>query len=251
VLPLERSVETCRRKRLTLWQPIPSSLLGLTFVRLGHIGEGLGLLEEGVAQSRRLGVRAYLAAWTANLAEGLLADGQIARARATAQEALDLALAAGERGHEAAALELLGRVAARSGAPGAAEALQHLDAARALAETLGLRPLAASIHLEIADLLGRAGDERRAADHRARADRLAGALGLRRWRDRSESEVAELGHLFIVARSSPELYDFLAQELSGAQRIRVLLDRRQGGRAEPVDQDLQTWGLALAPRQHE
>ena len=63
--------------------------------------------------------------------------------------------------------------------------------------------------------------------------------------------MAELGHLFIVARSNPELYDFLTQELSGARRIRVLLDRRQGDREEPVDQDLRTWGLALAPRQHE
>ena len=60
--------------------------------------------------------------------------------------------------------------------------------------------------------------------------------------------MTELGHLFIVARSNPELYDFLAQELSGARRIRVVLDRRQDGRASAVDDDLQAWGLALAPR---
>ena len=251
VLPLERSVEACRRKRLTLWQPIPSSLLGLTFVRLGHVGEGLGLLEQGVAQSRELGVHAYLPAWTTNLAEGLLADGQLARARATVEEALALARAGGERGHEAAALAPPGRVAAQAGPAGAAEALEHLDAARRLAETLGLRPLVAASHLDAAGVLAGAGEAERAAEHRAAADRLTGELGLRPWHDGPETEVAELGHLFIVARSNPELYDFLTQELSGARRIRVLLDRRQGDREEPVDQDLRTWGLALAPRQHE
>ncbi|OGL19010.1 MAG: hypothetical protein A3F92_01525 [Candidatus Rokubacteria bacterium RIFCSPLOWO2_12_FULL_71_22] len=248
VLPLERSLEACRRKHLTLWHPIPSSLLGLTFARLGHVREGLQLLEHSVAQSRELGVRAYLAAWTINLGEGLLTDGQVDRAQAAAQEALDLARRCGERGHEAAALALLGRATARRTPDEAEAALGHLQAAAQRAEALGLHPLRAEILLDIAGVLTRAGDVPRATEHRVAADRLATELGLRRWQDRSETEVTELGHLFIVARSNPELYDFLAQELSGARRIRVVLDRRQDGRASAVDDDLQAWGLALAPR---
>ncbi len=125
VLPLERSLEACRRKHLTVWQPIPSSLLGAAFVRLGHVAEGLRLLEDAVRLSRELGVRAYLPAWIVNLAEGYLADGPHARAQAAAEEALELATTAGERGQRAAALGVLGDVAARGTPPRAAEALQR------------------------------------------------------------------------------------------------------------------------------
>ena len=81
---LEKSLETCRSKQLTVWQPIPSSLLGLTQVLLGRHDEGLSLLEDGVARTEALGVKAYLALWTAQLGEGLVAAGQPSRATASA-----------------------------------------------------------------------------------------------------------------------------------------------------------------------
>jgi len=61
----------------------------------------------------------------------------------------------------------------------------------------------------------------------------------------------ELGHLFIVARSQPDLYDFLSQELSSAEKIKVVLDRRRAERRrEQLHQDLRDWGFAVAPRRH-
>src|SRR6185436_12890324 len=141
VLPLERSFEACRRRNLTVWQPIPSSMLGTAFVRLGHVAEGLRLLEDAVRLSGELGIRAHLPAWMVNLAEGYLADGQHARAYAAAKEALDLARNAGEQAHEAAAHAVLGNVAASSDPMRAADALQHYDAAVLLARKLGMRPL--------------------------------------------------------------------------------------------------------------
>jgi tetratricopeptide (TPR) repeat protein len=77
---LERSLEACRDKQLTVWQPIPSSLLGLTRARVGRPEDGLPLLEDGVRLTEELGVKAYLASWTVNLAGGLLAAGSGARA---------------------------------------------------------------------------------------------------------------------------------------------------------------------------
>ena len=88
---------------------------------------------------------------------------------------------------------------------------------------------------------------------------------MRSWQQQAEKEVTELGHLFIVARSRPDLYDFLSQELSGSQKIRVLLDRRRGEqrqrfeelteerrraerRREQLDQDLRDWGFGVASR---
>src|SRR5574338_1485241 len=73
---LQRSLDACREKNLDVWRPIPSSLLGLTLVLLGRVDEGLRLLEDGVSLTEELGVRAYLALWTANLGEGLAAARQ-------------------------------------------------------------------------------------------------------------------------------------------------------------------------------
>ena len=265
VLPLERGLEACRRKHLTVWLPIPLSLLGLAFVRMGHVHEGLRLLEDGVAVSRELGIRAYLAAWLVNLAEGYLADGQHARALETAREALDMAREHGERGHEAQALQVLGDIAARGAAPNPPEARARYEEALRLAETLGLRPLVASCVLSLGALAARLGDGKDAMRQRAQAQRIFDELDMRSGREQAEKEVTELGHLFIVARSHPDLYDFLAQELSGAERIRVLFDRRRGEqrhrleelteerrraerRREQLDQDIRDWGFGVAPR---
>jgi tetratricopeptide (TPR) repeat protein len=266
IMPLERSFQTCRRGNLTVWQPIPCSLLGMAFVRLGHVTEGLRLLEDAVRLSNELGIRAHLPAWMINLAEGYLADGQHTRALAVAVEAIDLAQAAGERAHEAAAHAVLGDVASNCNPLRAAEAFEHYDAAMRLAEELAMRPLQTEILLGLSRLHAALGEEASAKEKRAAADKLLRELDMRSWRDRRETEVTDLGQLFIVARSNTELYDLLAEELSGAQKVKVILDRRQEGRrqrAAPsgaerrqadrrrsfIDEDLQNWGLAVAPSQ--
>jgi class 3 adenylate cyclase/tetratricopeptide (TPR) repeat protein len=268
VIPLERGLEACRRKHLTVWQPIPLSLLGLAFVRMGHVNEGLRLLEEGVALSRELGIRAYLSAWLVNLAEGLLAAGRDQEALETAREALDLARECGERGHEAEALQILGDIAALGAVPDARAARQHYEAALRLAEELGLRPLVGSCQLSLGTLDARTGDAASASGHRTLAQKIFAGLDMRLWQEQAEREVTELGHLFIVARSHPDLYDFLTQELAGAEKIKVILDRRLRERRQEVEdeltedrrlaerrrdqieQDLRDWGLAVAARLH-
>ncbi|MGH8767878.1 MAG: hypothetical protein ACREVT_06790, partial [Burkholderiales bacterium] len=256
--------EACRRRNLTVWQPIPSSLLGTAFVRLGHVTEGLRLLEDAVRLSGELGIRAHLPAWKVNLAEGYLADGQHTRAQAAAQEALDLALSAGERAHEAAAHAVLGNVAASGNPLRATDAFEHFDAATRLAEQLGMRPLLAEVLLGLSRLNAALGEEASAKKHRASADDLMRELDMRHWQDRRETDVSELGQLFIVPRSNTGLYDLLTEELAGAQKIKVILDRRQDGRRQrqgvstaerrqaerrrsAIDEDLQNWGLAVAP----
>jgi class 3 adenylate cyclase/tetratricopeptide (TPR) repeat protein len=265
VLPLERGLEACRRKHLTVWLPIPLSLLGLAFVRMGHVHEGLRLLEDGVALSRELGIRAYLAAWLVNLGEGFLADGQHQRALETARQALDMAREHGERGHEAQALQVLGDIAARGTPPDPGEARARYEQALRLAGELGLRPLVASCLLSLGAVEARLGDPAGAAQRQAQAQQTFDELHMRSGPEHAEEEVTELGHLFIVARSQPDLYDFLAQELSGAEKIRVLFDRRRGEqrqrfeelteerrraerRREQLDQDLRDWGFGVAPR---
>ena len=233
---LEQSVDACREKGLDVWRPIPASLLGLTRVRLGQVAEGLALLEESVSRSEALGIRAYLALWTAQLAEGLLAAGQIERARATVQQVLELALTHKERGHHARGLKLLGDVlaAASPADPGAAE--DSYRQALALTDELAMRPLTAQILLGLGQLYQRTGRPAEAADRLADAFMLLHDMGMRPWLSSTLDALQILGHLFVVARSKPALYDDLKREL-GARPVTVILDRREGERRRRAQED--------------
>ncbi|HXJ82216.1 MAG TPA: adenylate/guanylate cyclase domain-containing protein [Candidatus Methylomirabilis sp.] len=223
---LQKSLDACREKNLDVWRPIPSSLLGLTCILLGRQDEGLRLLEDGVALTEALGVRAYLALWTTHLGEGLLVAGQVERAGAVAQRALDLAQAHKERGHQAWALRLLGDVAAASHHPDADAAVDSYTQALALAEELEMRPLAARTHVGLGQLHARAGRRDKSQEHLGTALQMLRAMDIRFWAARTTEELMGLGNLFIVARDNVELYDYLKREFAG-EPVTVLLDRRQ------------------------
>ncbi len=224
---LQKSLDACREKNLDVWRPIPSSLLGLTCILLGRLDEGLRLLEDGVALTESLGVRAYLALWTTHLGEGLLASGQIERARTVTQRALELAQAHKERGHQAWALRLQGDVAARGSRADTDAAGECYARALALAEELKMRPLVARTALEPGPAARRAGNPDKSQDHLGMALGLLREMDIRFWSARAAEELMDLGNLFIVARHDVQLYEFLKQEFAG-EPVTVLLDRRRG-----------------------
>ena len=233
---LEQSVDACREKGLDVWRPIPASLLGLTRVRLGQVAEGLALLEESVSRTEALGIQGNLALWTAQLAEGLLAAGQIERARTAVQRVLELALAHKERGHHARGLKLLGDVmaAASPADPGAAE--DSYRQALALADELAMRPLTAQTLLGLGQLYQRTDRPAQAADRLADAFLLLHDMGMRPWLSSTLDELQTLGHLFVVARSKLALFDDLKREL-GSRPVTVILDRREGERRRRTQED--------------
>jgi predicted ATPase len=231
--PLERSVEACREKHLVLWQPIPTSLLGLTLAQLGRVEEGLPLLEDAVALGGELGIGAYLALWTAHLAEGLLEAGETARAREAAERALALARAHGERGHEAWAHRVLGDVAARLGDAGIPDAIDHYQRALALARELGMRPLLARCHLGLGRAHGRRGGRIETEHHLSAAAALLCPMDMRVWIESLCDEMKDLGHLFVVGHDNRQLYDYLARLVPVGAEEGVILDRRRGERRRP------------------
>jgi tetratricopeptide (TPR) repeat protein len=200
------------------------------------VDEGLALLEEGVSRTEALGVRAYLPLWTAQLAEGLLAAGQIERARAVAQRALELALVHKERGHHARGLKLLGDVLAAASPADSDAAEARYREAHALADELAMRPLTAQTLLSLGQLYQRTGRRAQAADRLADALLLLHDMGMRPWLSSTADGLQALGHLFIVARSKRALYDDLQRELGG-RPITIILDRREGERRQRTQPD--------------
>jgi class 3 adenylate cyclase/tetratricopeptide (TPR) repeat protein len=231
---LQKSLDTCREKNLDVWRPIPSSLLGLTCILLGRLDEGLRLLEDGVALTEALGVRAYLALWTTHLGEGLLAADQIERARTVSQRALELAHTHKERGHQAWALCLQGDIAARGSRADTNQAEASYARTLAMAEELKMRPLVARTHLCLGQLHARAGDSEKSQEHLGTAMGLLREMDMRFWSARAAEELMGLGKLFIVARHEAELFEYLTQEFAG-EPVTVLLDRRRAQAAPRGD----------------
>jgi tetratricopeptide (TPR) repeat protein len=263
---LQASLDACREKGLDVWRPIPSSMLGLACVLMGRADEGLKLLEDGVRLTEELGVRAYLSLWTVNLAEGLLAAGEPERARPVAQQALELALAHKERGHQALALRVLGDIAGAGAPAEIGEAEAYYGQALALAEEVGMRPLVARIQLGLGRLYAVAGRRSVAEEHLAAALGLLREMDMRFWLARAAEGLMALGHLFVVARYDVQLCDYLKAEFAN-EPVTVILDRREGERrgggqaagddrrradrrSRPdVDESLRTRGFAIIPRE--
>jgi tetratricopeptide (TPR) repeat protein len=203
-------------------------MLGVAMARAGRGDRAIRLLDDGVARTTALGVNAYLARWTAYLAEGQLAAGQVDRARATAERARELAAAHRERGHEAEALLLLAEAEASADPEAAAG---HRRDALTLAEELDLKPLAVRCHLSLA---GPAAGSRERVTHLIEALDLGAGMDLGVWLDRAVSAFRRLGHLFVLPRDRAELHAFLGQRWAADPDVKVILDRRRGSRTRGV-----------------
>jgi tetratricopeptide (TPR) repeat protein len=259
--PLARALSICRDANLTVWQAIPAALLGQCMVTLDRKEEGLSLLEEGVRLSDEVGIKAYLSRWATLLGEGFLTTGDALRAAEIGERALELARAHGERGHEAAALRLLGDVAAGQEPPLLTMASERYTMAISLADELGLRPLLARAHLGLGQLHRRGGQVLEAEAHLATAVVLFSDLGMRAWLDRTEPELRALGHLVIVAKPNVNLYEYLKAKFADDPNVQVVLDRRHAEqrpdasasverraadrRRMAIDQALRSRGLAV------
>jgi tetratricopeptide (TPR) repeat protein len=171
--------------------PLANWYAGIAYVRAGRVDEGLALLEQilhpAYAVTGGVG-RAMVGAW---LAEAYLAAGRPEEALALAEPALRLAHEHKERGYEAAALKLLGDIAAHVSPSEVAAAEQRYIGARAMATELGMRPLAARCSLGLGLLY-------RTAQRRLPARRELGAAadacrGLGMKADLARAEAALVG----------------------------------------------------------
>ena len=108
------------------------------------------------------------------------------------ETALAIAATSGERGHEAEALWVAGRVAAAGHPAALDEARVLFERARAIASELGMRPLVARCHLSLGALSRRIGNDRQAREHLTAAAALFGEMGMRFWVDQAVAAMAAL-----------------------------------------------------------
>jgi class 3 adenylate cyclase/tetratricopeptide (TPR) repeat protein len=154
----------------------------------GRLAEAVELASQAVARGERMGRLGRLSLIVTHLGEVLVIAGRAGEAVTQARRALTLAREHKERGNEVYALRLLALALGEAPAADLATARRHGAEALALAETLGMRPLAARTHLGMARLARRAGDEEAASRHRDVAVTLFQAMGMTYWRERLDRD---------------------------------------------------------------
>jgi class 3 adenylate cyclase/tetratricopeptide (TPR) repeat protein len=154
----------------------------------GRIGESVELARQAVTRGERMGRLGRLSLIVTHLGEVLVIAGRAGEAMPHARRALALAVEHKERGNQVYARRLLALAVGETPAPDLAVARQHAAAALTLAETLGMRSLAARTHLTLARLARRAEDGDAVARHRGAAVELLEAMGMRYWLERLDRD---------------------------------------------------------------
>jgi transcriptional regulator with AAA-type ATPase domain/tetratricopeptide (TPR) repeat protein len=175
---LETGLQVSRTYEINQWITAIGVTLGAMYVRLDRVEEGVTLAEECVDFSHRHGLRAYGSREVMWLAEAYLGAGRHRDAAATAQRALTLCRQRKERGFEAAALWLVAETAARADSPDDREARSRYEEALSIAETNGMRVVAARCQLGLGRLDAKMGDQAEATTKLAIASEAFRELGM-------------------------------------------------------------------------
>jgi tetratricopeptide (TPR) repeat protein len=175
-------------EQVPLLRPPIAADLGVAYARSGRIGDGLAHLDAAVAGATRMGRMSRLPLMIAKCGEIHLLAGEPDAARTLATSALEQAVEQKERGNEVYARHLLAVIHAGH-ADGAAEAAAQFTAALSLAQSLGMRPLAAHCHAGLGRLRAGAGDRDAAHHHLSTALAAYREMAMRFWVGPIESAI--------------------------------------------------------------
>jgi class 3 adenylate cyclase/tetratricopeptide (TPR) repeat protein len=174
-------------EQVPLLRPPIAADLGLAYARCGRIAEGLSHLDAAVESATKMGRFSRLPLLLVKCGEIHLLAGDPDEATRLATAALRLAIEQKERGNEVYAKHLLAEISAqRSDAP--AEAERYYYEALALANELGMRPLAAHGHAGLARLHARGPETATGREHRVSAAAMYRDMAMWFWLERLERE---------------------------------------------------------------
>ena len=187
---LERGFELCEAKSIRFAVPRTASSLGYAYAVSGRVPDGLRLLERAIEEAETMRVRYSQALWTTWLAEAVLLAGRTDDAVRLALQALGLARAHDELGHEAWALRLLGQLFSQRDRMRALEAETSYRQALALAHQLGMRPLLAQCELGLGLIYRQTGRDAEARSALEAAIDMLRALHMTFWLPQAEAALA-------------------------------------------------------------
>ena len=151
---LEQATELCKTFDLGVIYPTTAAVLGLAQALAGRDGDALRIVKESEALAPEVRIFDTPTARTALASVCLLADSMDEAAGAASRIA-EWAANGGFRGTQARAFQLLGDINAGRAPPDMNQAEEHYHRALALADDLGMRPVAAHCHAGLGRLYRR------------------------------------------------------------------------------------------------
>jgi class 3 adenylate cyclase/tetratricopeptide (TPR) repeat protein len=189
---LERGLELCRVYHIRLWFPETAAALGCAYACAARVTDALPLLEQAEQQGTARGTMGGQSLRVGYVGEAYLLSSRPEEAHTHAVQALDLARAHKERGHEAWALRLLGEIAAHRDPPAVEAAEAAYRQALALADRLRMRLLQAHCHRGLGALYATVGRREQARAELSIAVELYKAMGMTFWLPEAETALAQV-----------------------------------------------------------
>jgi tetratricopeptide (TPR) repeat protein len=192
LLWLERAMGLCQEGDFPVFFPQMAAPLGAAYTLAGRVADAVPLLKQAGEQSISMGQMQNHALRVTWLSEAYLLAGRLEEAHALAERTLALARAHQERGNEAYALRLLGQIAAQLHPPEVELAEANYQQALALADALGMCPLAAHCHLDLGNLYLTMGQREQARAELSTAIDLYRSMEMTFWLPQAEAALAEV-----------------------------------------------------------
>jgi tetratricopeptide (TPR) repeat protein len=189
---LERALKLAQDAYIRLGISWVAAPLGAAYTLAGRTADAVPLLEQTVEQTMAIRFLIYHAMRVVWLGEAYLLAGRLDEAYAQAQRALEFSRAHQERGHQAYALRLLGDIVVQRDPTDSAPAETHYRQAIALAEELGMRPLAAHCHHQLGRLYGQNGRRASARAALSAAIELYRVMDMTFWLPQAEAALAQV-----------------------------------------------------------
>jgi class 3 adenylate cyclase/tetratricopeptide (TPR) repeat protein len=189
---LDGGLELCRVWSIRDWFPLIASTLGAAYALSGHVIEAMPLLEDAVQQATSMGIMFAHSLRVAWQSEASLRADRREDAIVLAGRAYALACEQKERGHEAYALRLLGKIAAHGDPLDGEAAAAHYQQALALADELGMRPLQAHCHGGLGTLYAKIGWQEQARTELSTAIALYREMEMTFWLPQAEAALAQV-----------------------------------------------------------
>ena len=189
---LERAMGLCQNGDTPLWLPRVAAALGAAYILAGRITDAVPPLTQAMEQTTATETADFQTVCRFSLGEAYLLAGRLEEAYALVGRALMLAQEHQERGHQAYALRLLGEIAVRHEPPQAEQAEAYYRQALALADELGMRPLAAHCHRGLGMLYRGTGQQVQARTELLAAIALYRVMEMTFWLPETEAALPEV-----------------------------------------------------------
>jgi len=184
---LERAFAVSRETNLGLLSPYVMGSLGHVYAQCGRLSEGVSALSQALQQFESKRLYAFHSLVLVYLGEACVIADRPDDAIAFSNRALGLTRERRERGWEAYALRLQGRIASDPNRYQAGVASDRYQQAMVLASELGMRPLVAHCHLGLGKLYRRTGKREPAQEHLTTATTMYREMDMRFWLEQAEA----------------------------------------------------------------